>query len=311
MALVLQVVVTGLAAGAGYGLVAIGYALVYRLTGVVHFALGELIGLSVFVTLFLATGTGPVTRTNLPLGRLLPAVAGGLALAVGCGLLVYVVAVRPFLRRASMLGWIAGVVAVAFAVRGLLAATLSRQSYVFPDLIPFTRLQNGGVLSLGGGVTLPVRAFFVIGAGLGLAALAAGFLDRTRHGRAMQAVAEDATAARTIGLPIEWLRAAAFALAGGLAALAAVLQAPSVPVFADTGALIGLKGLVAALLARFGSPWKAFAAGLAVGVLETGASSLHIGVLRLGPAYGDVVPLAFALVLVAARYRKDQVEVVE
>jgi branched-subunit amino acid ABC-type transport system permease component len=203
------------------------------------------------------------------------------------------------------------VVAVAFAVRGLLAATLSRQSYVFPDLIPFTRLQNGGVLSLGGGVTLPVRAFFVIGAGLGLAALAAGFLDRTRHGRAMQAVAEDATAARTIGLPIEWLRAAAFALAGGLAALAAVLQAPSVPVFADTGALIGLKGLVAALLARFGSPWKAFAAGLAVGVLETGASSLHIGVLRLGPAYGDVVPLAFALVLVAARYRRDQVEVVE
>jgi branched-subunit amino acid ABC-type transport system permease component len=62
VALVVQVVVTGLAAGAVYGLVAQGYALVYQLTGVVHLALGEFVGLSVFTTLAVAGGTSTDIR---------------------------------------------------------------------------------------------------------------------------------------------------------------------------------------------------------------------------------------------------------
>ena len=62
MSLALQILVTGLAAGGVYGVVAIAYTLIYRLTGVVHFALGELIALGVFVTLLVAAGTGPVTQ---------------------------------------------------------------------------------------------------------------------------------------------------------------------------------------------------------------------------------------------------------
>jgi len=300
VALVLQVLVTGLAAGAGYGLIAIGFALVYRLTGVIHFALGEMVGLSVLVTLALAAGAGQVSRTNVGAGRYLGAVVAGVVLAVASGAAVYALAVRPFLRRASTLGWIGGVVAVAFAVRGLLEATFRRQSYVFPDLIPFHRLARGGVLSLGSGVTIQVRTFFVIAVGLALAWVAGWFLERTMTGRALRAIAEEPLGAALIGLPIERLLATAFALAGALAALAAVLEAPAVPVTPDTGALLGLKGLVAAVLAGFGPPWKAFAAGLGVGVLETAVASLHIGGLRLGPAYRDVVPLAVAILVIAA-----------
>ena len=62
MSLALQVIVTGLAAGGVYGLVAVGYSVIYRLTGIVHFAYGELIALGVFVTLLVAAGTGPVTH---------------------------------------------------------------------------------------------------------------------------------------------------------------------------------------------------------------------------------------------------------
>jgi len=73
VSLALQIVVTGLAAGGVYGVVAIAYTLIYRLTGVVHFALGELIALAVFVTVHVAAGAGPVTQTSVGGGRFAPA----------------------------------------------------------------------------------------------------------------------------------------------------------------------------------------------------------------------------------------------
>jgi branched-chain amino acid transport system permease protein len=297
--LLLQVLITGLAVGAVYGVVAIAYALIFRLTGVVHFALGELISLAVFATLFFAAGTGPVARTGVATSRLLAAVVGGLVVSVVAGYVLYVAAVAPFLRRGSILGWIGAIVAVAFAIRGFIAATFVRPSYVFPDPLHFDRLANEGVIRLSGGASIQVRAFFVAGVGLLLASVAAWFLDRTRTGGALRAIAEDPEAARVVGLPTERLLALAFASTGALAAVAALVAAPSAPFSADTGALIGLKGLAAALVARFGSPWQAFVAGLAVGVLETGVSSLHLGPLRLGPQYRDIVPLALAVLALA------------
>ena len=62
MSLAVQVLFTGLSAGGVYGLVAIGHSLIYRLTGIVHFALGDLIGLGAFVTLLVAAGTAPLTE---------------------------------------------------------------------------------------------------------------------------------------------------------------------------------------------------------------------------------------------------------
>ncbi|MFN2545595.1 MAG: hypothetical protein ABR600_13650 [Actinomycetota bacterium] len=299
MAVVLQVLITGLAAGAGYGLAAIAFSLIYRLTGVIHFALGELVSLAVFVTLFAAAGTGPVTATNVSVGRFTLAALAGLAVTVAAGLLMYLLAVRPFTRRGLVLGWIGATVAVAFAVRGYLAAAFERPAYVFPDPIPFHRLGHEGVLRLGGGVSVQIRAFFVIAVGVGLAALAAWVLGRTEVGRGLQAVAEEPVGARAAGLPVERLLAGAFAAAGLLAALAAIVQAPAAAVTVDTGSLLALKGLAAALLARFGSPWRALAAGLGLGVVELGVSSFHLGAVRLGPEYRDWVPLALVLALMA------------
>ena len=75
MSLLLQVLVSGLAAGAVYGLVAVALVLVYRLTGIVYFAFGDLVGLAVFAALLVAAGTGPVTQTSVGAGRFLVAVA--------------------------------------------------------------------------------------------------------------------------------------------------------------------------------------------------------------------------------------------
>jgi branched-subunit amino acid ABC-type transport system permease component len=240
MALVLQVIVTGLAAGAGYGLLAIGFALVHRLTGVVHLALGELVALSVVTTLFGVAGADLLTSSSVPAGRFVGAAAGGIAFAALLGVLTYLAAIRPFLRRGLDFGWIASTVAIAFAVHGLVAAVLVRDSYVLLGPIPFERFGTRGVLDLGSGVTVPVRAFFVIAVGVLLAEAAARLLGGTRTGRAMRAVATEPDGAHLTGLPVDRLLSAAFALAGVLAAVAAIVQAPSVPFTADTGALLGL-----------------------------------------------------------------------
>ena len=75
--------------------------------------------------------------------------------------------------------------------------------------------------------------------------------------------------------------------------------------------MIGLKGLVAALVVRFGSPLYAMAAGLGLGVVESGIANVHLGDLELGPSYREVLPLVFVLVLVAVRPQREAVEEVE
>ena len=131
MSLTLQVLVTGLAAGGVYGLVAVGQSLIYRLTGVVHFAFGELVGLGVFTTLLVVAGTGPVTQATANGPRFLLALVVGVAVCVVAGTGSYLFAVQPYLARGSTIGWVAAIVAIAFAIRAVLSAVFTRPSYVF------------------------------------------------------------------------------------------------------------------------------------------------------------------------------------
>jgi branched-chain amino acid transport system permease protein len=227
------------------------------------------------------------------------AILAGLAITIVGGLAAYVVAVRPFIRRGMILGWIGALVAMTFAIRGYLAAAFERGTYVFPEALPFHRLGTDGSLSLGGGVSVPYRAFFVIAVGVILAAAARWLLERTNVGLALQALAQERLGARAVGLPVERLLAGTFAFAGGLAALAAILEAPAAPVSVDTGSLLALKGLAAALLAGFGSPWRALGAGFGLGILEYAVSTLHIGPVRLGPEYREWIPIAVVLAVLA------------
>jgi branched-chain amino acid transport system permease protein len=307
VSLVLQVVVTGLAAGGVYGLIAVGHSLIYRLTGIVHFAYGDLIGLGVFATLLVAAGTGPVTQSTAGGGRFVLALVVGLLVCIAAGAGSYLFAVQPYVARGSTIGWVAAIVAIAFAIRSALAAVFDRPSYVFPDPLPFREIGRSGFVNIGG-ASLQVRSFFVIAVAVALAALAGLALDRTRWGRGLQAIAADAEGARVVGVPVETLVAVAFGLAGGLAALAAIVAAPSGSVRVDTGAVLGLKGLVAALVVRFGSPLSAMAAGLALGLLEATIANAHIGSLELGPSYSEVLPLVLVLALIALRPQFEALE---
>ena len=309
MSLALQILVTGLAAGGVYGLLAAGLTVVYRLTGVVHFALGDLVGLAVFVTLLVAAGTGPVTQTSVGAGRFALALAVGFVVCVAAGAATYLLAVQPYLARGSTIGWVAGTLAVGFAIHAAIQAGFGRPAYVFPDPLPFRRIGHEGFVTVGG-ASIQVRSLFVLVVALALAAAASWALARTHTGRGLRAIVDDPEGARIVGVPIELLVCLAFALAGAIAAVAAVAAAPSAPFGADTGTLLGLKGLVAAVAVGFRSPLRAFAAGLVVGVVESAITDGSISGHALGPQYSGLILVALALGLIglSSRHRPEAIE---
>jgi branched-chain amino acid transport system permease protein len=223
------------------------------------------------------------------------------------GAATYVGLVQPYLSRGSTIGWVAGTAAVAFAIRALIGAVFQRSSYVFPDPLPFHRVGTAGFVHIGG-AQVQARAFFVAGLAIALALGSAWFLERTRHGRALRAVADDREGARVVGVPVELLITLAFALVGALAMVAAIAAAPGEAVNANTGTLLGLKGLVAALAVRFGPPLKAFAAGLVLGVVESAIANIHLGGWQLGPSYREVLPLLAVLLLISLWPSREALE---
>jgi len=310
MDLALQVVVTGLAAGGVYGIVAIGHSLVFQLTGTVYLALGDLIGLGVFTTLLVAAGTGPITQTNVSSSRYLLALCVGVLVCVVVGAGGYALVVQPFLERGSTVGWIGATLALAFAIHAVIESVFPRSAYVFPDPIPFRRVGEAGFLTLAG-ASFSVRALYVAAVAFALAGLVAWAVNRTRTGRGLQAITADREGALVVGVPVAWLVPLAFGLAGAVAAVAAVVGAPSAPVSGQTGTLLGVKGLAAALAVRFGPPHYAFAAGALLGLLEAAVATVHLSGFELGPAYSQVLPLAAVLVLLAWRPPAEALEDVE
>jgi branched-chain amino acid transport system permease protein len=303
----LQILLSGLAAGSVYGLLAIGHTLVYQLTRIVHFALGDLVGLGVFAALLVTSGRGPVTQASASSWRFAVALAAGVAVTAAASSASYNRFIHPFVARRSTIGWVAASVAIAFAIQALLRAVFVRPAYVFPDPIPFHRIGNEGIVSVAG-ATFPVRSLFVIALGLVLARAATVLVRRTRFGRGLQAISQDAEGARLVGIPLEQYVSRAFALVGALAVVIAVAAAPSGPFSVTTGSLLGVKGLVAALVVGFAEPLRAFAAGLVLGVVESAIASGEISGHGIGPAWREVIPIGLALLLLAAASRRQAPE---
>jgi branched-chain amino acid transport system permease protein len=300
MSLAVQVVFTGLSAGAVYGLIAIGHSLIYRLTGIVHFALGDLVGLGAFVTLLVAAGTAPLTTETVSGLRMAIAVVVGVVVCVAAGAAGYFAVVQPYIGLRSAIGWVAATLALGFAIRAALDAAFARPAYVFPDPIPFDRIGNDGLIRVLG-AQIHVRTFAVLAVAVAVAAIASWIIQATRFGRGLRAIADDADGAALVGVAVERTRALAFGLAGGLAAIAVVVAAPGGPFETGSGALLGLKGLVAAVVSRFGGLWSAFATGLGLGIVESALGTGLLGHVHWAADYRELVPIALAIALLSIR----------
>ncbi len=299
-AVALQAVLSGLAFGAVYGLLGVGYTLIHRLTRIHHLGYGDVVIGAIFVALLTSVGRQPVVIAPGALAsvaQVFVALLGGALLSAA----VYATAVRPALRAtradSAVAGWVVGVVLAGLIVREALALVFPRESSAVADPLRLDRITGSGLLELPGGQSLPVRSLGVFAVALLAGIAVERLVTRTRFGRALRAVADDPDTAALMGIDRERMVLAAFALAGLLAGLAGLLAAPSLRLTVGGGVLLGLKAAAAALVGGLGRPAGALAGGLAIGVLEAlaGAST------ALGPAYVDVLPLALLVVVLALR----------
>jgi branched-subunit amino acid ABC-type transport system permease component len=293
----LQAVVTGLSLGAVYGLVGLGFSLVWSLTRVLQLAHGDIVIGSALLAVLVVVGRTPVALSPGP-GRSVALVLLALLFAAALSVVTYLVAVRPFLKgsaRGAVLGWAAGTATAGLVLRTAVGVALPAAGYVVPDALHLDGL--GGPLPLPGGGVLTPRTFAVLGIALTVAVAADRFLAQSATGRAMRAVADDVDAARLCGIAVERIVLVAFAVAGLLAGAAAVLVAPTGTVSIDGGVVLGLDGAAAALLGRLGSARGAVLGGLSLGVVQ----QLAVVTPHLGAGWSELVPLLALVVVLAAR----------
>lgn len=296
----LQVVLAGLSTGAVLGLVALGFTLVAGTVRVLHLAHGDVVVAAVFTGVLVLLGRAPVaTALDLPRSAafVLLVLGAGAALAA----LVAVLAVRPALadpargRRTDALGWVAGGIAAGLLLRAVLGLLLPQQGYAVPDPLRLASLSDDGLLHLPGGSTLPVRVLGVLALGLVVGLAGEAYLERSRLGRALRAVADDPDAAVLCGVDIRRAVLVAFVVAGLLAGLAGLLDAPGRTVSVDDGVVLGLEGMAAAFLGGLGSLRGALVGGLAVGLLQS------VAVWAGGATLQDLAPLTLLVVLLAVQ----------
>jgi branched-chain amino acid transport system permease protein len=309
LGLVLQVLISGLAAGAVYALLGIGYSLIYRMTGVLNFAHGDLVSLAIFSFLFVLGGGGLVSVVQANATLLAIAIVVAIVVSALFASVLREAVVEPFTRRQSVLGWVAGTVAAGLLLRSVLSFWFTGDSYSAPDVLPIHALGLPDIVPLGGGATLQVRTVVILVVALLLALILDLWLTYSITGRAMRASAEAPAAARLVGISPRRLQATAWVIAGVLIAVAGLLIAPTRPLSITLGVILGLKGIAAAVIGRLGSARGAVVAGLGIGLVESIVTNLWVPAISLGaismpqlgpaPALHDVLPL-LALVLVLA-----------
>ena len=245
-----HVVVSGLATGCIYGLVALSLVIVYNATRTVNFAQGEMLMISAFVAWSAQRTAG------LPL---LLALACGV---VAGGLLAYLVE-RVIIRRAlQATHWDVLIITLGLSLVLRAAAGIVWTN----DELPFPSLFSNRPVSIGPVRVAPV-SFGIIGASLILMLALVALFRATRLGRAMRAVAQNQNAARLMGISVEGVYGSAWVLAAVVGAVGGVLIAP-VTFLSTRMGLIAINGFTAAVLGGFGSMPGAVVGGMLLGLIE-------------------------------------------
>ncbi len=251
MEAVLQYLITGISAGAIYGMIALGFYVMWSAAKAVNFTFGDVFMLGGVLTVVLR-------EMGLPL---LPAAAGAILIAVLVSAVIERVFVRPFNNGANAIGWMLTTIAVGTMIESSTTATYGAIGRALP-----TPLMDQPVRLGGAGVYLQELVLPVVLLAMTLALEA--FYRRTLLGRAMRAVAYNRVAAGLVGIDADRITMAAFALAGGIGALAGFLVAPIVQASASMGVVVGLKGFLVAIIAGIANARGVVMMGLMYGVLE-------------------------------------------
>ena len=246
----LILVSTGLVIGSAYGLIAMGFALVYKATGVVNFAHGELVMLTAYISWSLSQAFSlsflPLMVVTIPISMVL-------------GLVLERIFIRPMLGE-PVFSIVMVTIGLAVILRGVTIMIWG------PDPHNVSAGVTTEVIYIG---PLPFYAAqLMMIAALALMTLCAwAFLRFTRMGIAMRAVAANETAALLVGISVSRIHAMAWALSSALAAVAGVLFAMNYKLAPDLW-FQGLKSFPAVILGGLDSVLGSALAGVIIGVIE-------------------------------------------
>ena len=278
--LLLQFLVNGVSIGCVYGLIGIGFCVIYNASGIVNFAQGAFVMLGGIVTQVL------MARAGL---ALLPAAAIAVVLVAASGALIERLVIRPLWQRhATMFVMILATLAVQIVLERLTLIAVGDAPLTLPAFTP------GGPLHVGG-VAISYQMLWIAGGSLLLVAALGLFFARTRTGRAMRACAMNPEAASLLAIPVSALLTLSFALSAGLGAIAGILVTPTQYTAYNVGVPFAISGFIAAILGGFGNAAGAFLGGIMLGVAQS------LAIVTFGAGTKNVVALSIMLAFLLIR----------
>lgn len=275
-----QVLVSGLGTGCIYGLIGIGFCVIYNASGIVNFAQGAFVMLGGMITQV------ALTRLGLPLP--IAAIIAILLVAIS-GTVLERVVVRPLWdRNATMFVMILATLAAQIVVERATLLAVGDQPRTLPVFTDLPPLKFGGV-------AVSLQLIWILVTSCLIVAGLAVFFQKTKTGKAMRACAIDREAAALQGIPVKRMLALSFALSAGLGALAGVLITPTQYIAFNVGVPFAISGFIAAIVGGFGKPSGAFLGGLLLGVVQAAA------IAGFGSGLKNVAALSMLLIFLFLR----------
>jgi branched-chain amino acid transport system permease protein len=259
----LQQLVNGTVLGATYGLIALGYTMVYGIIQLINFAHGEVFMVGAFGGLTMYRYWLPDSLASNVWVALPAVLIGAIAVAVGVAVVMERLAYRP-LRNAPRLAPLITAIGVSIFLQETVRLFYpgGKRQQAFPQLI------SSGTFDVGG-VTVAWVSVFVVVVAVALMVALQVFVKATKTGKAMRATSQDPESARLMGIDIDRVIVVTFVLGAALAAVAGVMQGMR---FAQIdfriGFLSGLKAFTAAVLGGIGNIAGAVLGGFLLGIVE-------------------------------------------
>ncbi|MGE0333532.1 MAG: branched-chain amino acid ABC transporter permease [Ramlibacter sp.] len=257
---VFQLLISGISQGCIYGLIALGFVLIYKATETVSFAQGELMMLGAF------GGLACMTFLGFPFWL---AVLSAIAAMAVFGVLLERVVIRPILGQPAF-SIVMLTIGIGYVARGLITMipNIGTETHTLP--VPYKDMiwKLGGDANGIGALVINIEQVVVIASTAVLCVLLFAMFRYSKLGIAMQASSQNQLAAYYMGIPVKSLNGLVWGLAAAVAAIAGLLLAPITFVHANMG-FIGLKAFPAAVVGGFGSLPGAIVGGLIIGIVES------------------------------------------
>ncbi len=274
-----QLLISGLANGCVYGLIALGFVLIYKATEAVNFAQGDFMMLGAFITI----GLTNTEYMGLPFFAALPISIGLMAVL---GYLVDRFVIRKMFGE-SQTSVVILTIAMGFVIRFIAGLIWGHEPQTLQNPLAGKEVSFGGLV-------LGMEDVAVIIVTLLLTWFLFEFFNRTKLGLAMQGASQNQLAAYYMGVPVLRVQGMIWALAGAVACVAGILFAAKGAVDPNAG-LMGIKAFAAAVIGGFGSLPGALVGGLIVGVIEPFASRY------IAAGYSQIAPYALLLAVLIFR----------